>query len=207
MPGQRRYDSQLRRQQAAETRERIISAGSELVHEFPDWDWRGLTVTAVAARSEVNLRTVYRHFANERELRDAVMRRLEEEAGVTLESMHLEDFADLTARVIRYLASLSIKPAPLPDEPTFVDTDQRRRDALLAAVEPLTGDWSDDDRRLAAALLDICWSLPAYERLVSAWSLDTEEVTRAISWFVHLLEDAVRTGRGPTPRTAAPAAE
>jgi AcrR family transcriptional regulator len=197
MPGQRRYDSQLRRQQAAETRERIITAGSELVHEFPDWDWRGLTVTAVAARSGVNLRTVYRHFANERELRDAVMRRLEEEAGVTLESMHLEDFADITSRVIRYLASFSTQPTPVPDEPTFVDTDQRRRDALIAAVEPRTADWSAEDRRIAAALLDICWSLPAYERLVSAWNLDTEEVTRAISWFVHLLEEAVRTGRRP----------
>ena len=37
----RRYDSPLRRQRAAETRERIVAAGAELLHGFPIRNWRG----------------------------------------------------------------------------------------------------------------------------------------------------------------------
>jgi hypothetical protein len=44
----RLYDSPVRQQQATDTRERIIAAGSELVHGFRTWDWRGLTFGAVA---------------------------------------------------------------------------------------------------------------------------------------------------------------
>jgi len=56
----RRYDSPVRRQQVAETRERIVAAGAELLHGFPIWNWRALTVRAVAERAELNERTVYR---------------------------------------------------------------------------------------------------------------------------------------------------
>src|SRR5436305_10897149 len=57
----RRYDSPLRRERAAQTRDSIISAGAELVHEFSSWDWRKLTIRAVAERAGVHERTVYRH--------------------------------------------------------------------------------------------------------------------------------------------------
>src|SRR5204862_2508851 len=59
----RKYDSPVRRRQAAETRERIIAAGVDILHGFPVWNWRALTVGAVAERAGVNERTVYRHFA------------------------------------------------------------------------------------------------------------------------------------------------
>ena len=70
----RKYDSTLRRQRAAETRERIVAAGCDLLQGSSIRDWRGVTVRAVADRAGVNERTVYRHFANERGLRDEVMR-------------------------------------------------------------------------------------------------------------------------------------
>ena len=50
----RPYDSPVRRQRAAETRERIIAAGAELLHGFPVWNWRALTVRSVAERARVN---------------------------------------------------------------------------------------------------------------------------------------------------------
>src|SRR4029077_20529117 len=94
----RRYDSPLRRQRAAETRERIVGAGADLLHELPIWDWGALTVRAVAARSEVNERTVYRYFPSERALRDAVLVRLEQESGVELDGMRLAERGDRTPR-------------------------------------------------------------------------------------------------------------
>ena len=71
--GRRRYDSPLRRERAAQTRERITDAGVALVRELPTWDWQGLTFAAVAARAQVSVRTVYRYFATERDLHDAII--------------------------------------------------------------------------------------------------------------------------------------
>ena len=89
----RSYDRTLRREQAAETRERILASGSELLHGASVRNFKRLTVRAVAERAGVNERTVYRHFGNERGLHDAVMHRLEEEAGIDLEGMQLGDIA------------------------------------------------------------------------------------------------------------------
>src|SRR5438105_15637906 len=84
-PAQRRYRSQVRDRRAAETRDRIVRAGVALVERLPDLDWSVMTFQAVAEGADVSKRTVFRHFANERELRDAVMQRLQERAGVTYE--------------------------------------------------------------------------------------------------------------------------
>src|SRR3954469_14909974 len=79
-PPRRAYDSPVRRQRVAETRERIVAAGAELLHGFPIWNWDALTPGAVAEHAGVTERTVYRYFGSERELRDAVMARMEHEA-------------------------------------------------------------------------------------------------------------------------------
>lgn len=186
----------MRRQQVAETRERIVGSGAELVHELPSWDWRELTVRAVANRAGVSERTVYRHFASERELRDAVMRRLEEEAGDPVGDLSLEGFEDVVSRLFAFLASFAATPRG-PADPTFVAVDERRRQALLAALEPETDGWSEDDRRMLAAELDMMWSVAAYERMIAVWGLDPEQATRAVTGMVRLLVDAIRAGRRP----------
>lgn len=192
----RKYDSPVRRQQVADTRERIVNAGSELVHGFARWDWRELTVRAVARRAGVHERTVYRHFSTERELHDAVMRRLQEEAGDPLDGLTLDGFAEVVARLFAYLSSFATSPRT-PTDPTFVAVDERRREALLAAVAPSTDGWSATDREMAAAMLDVLWSVGAYERLVAVWGLGTEQATQAITGLIGLLVDAIRAGRRP----------
>ena len=192
----RKYDSPVRRRQAAETRERILAAGSELVHGFPRWDWRELTVRAVAQRAGVNERTVYRHFSSERELHEAVIRRLQEEVGDPLDGLTLDGFGDVVAQLFAYLASFAASPRQTTD-PTFVAVDERRRQALVAAVEPGTAAWSDADRELAAALLDALWSVPTYERLVGVWGLDTERATEAVTGLISLLVRSIQEGRRP----------
>ena len=194
----RRYDSPVRRQRAAETRERILIAGAELLHGFPIWNWGALTVRAVAARAGVNERTVYRYFSSERELRDAVMGRLEEEAGVDVEGLRLEAVADVTAQIFEYVSSFPLEPRT-PRDPTVAAANQRQREALLAAVAPSTAEWSAVDRALAASMLDVLWSVVSYERLVVDWELDAQDAIRAITWVIRLVEDAVREGRRPAP--------
>jgi AcrR family transcriptional regulator len=195
-PKRRRYDSPLRRKRAAETRERIIAAGAELLHDFPVWNWHALTVRAVAKHAGVNERTVYRHFENERELRDAVMARHQKEARVDLQGLGLADLQEVTARIWEYVSSFPLEPRT-PRDPTLTAAGQRQRDALLAAVAPPTEDWSEADRVLAAAVLDVLWSIASYERLVADWRLDPKEAVRGITWVLGLVEEAIRDGRRP----------
>lgn len=197
--GRRKYDSPLRRQRAAETRERIVAAGVELIHGLPIWDWGALTMQAVAERAGVNVRTVYRHFGSERDLKDEVLRRLQEEAGVRVDTdLRLEEVADLTARLIEYTSSFPLVPRT-PRDPTVAAANQRQREALLAAVASATPDWSDAERSIAAGMLDVLWSPVSYERLAADWGLEPEHAVRGIRWAIELIEAAIREGRAPTP--------
>ena len=102
----RRYDNRARQEKAAQTRERIIAAGSELVHAFDTWNWRDLTFRSVAERAGVGERTVYRHFPTERHLHDAVMQRLESEAGISYENVDLGNLGEVTSPGIRVTATV-----------------------------------------------------------------------------------------------------
>jgi AcrR family transcriptional regulator len=186
----RSYDSTLRRQRAAETRERIIAAGSELLHGSSVRDWHGLTIRAVAERAGVNERTVYRHFNNEQGLHDAVMHQFEDEAGIDLRGMRLEDVADVTARIFAHVSSYPPDARQALD-PTLLDAKQRQHEALLTAVAARAGTWSDEDRTVAAAVLDVLWSVASYERMVVDWQIEPAEATRGISWVIGLVRQAI----------------
>src|ERR1700722_20334088 len=131
--GARPYDSTLRKERAAETRERIMQAGSELLHHVSVRDWKKLTVRAVAEKAGVNERTVYRYFGNERGLRDALLQRNEEEAGIDLRGMQLGDIGQVTARILGHVAQYPRDPRPQL-VPTLVDAKKRQQEALIGAV-------------------------------------------------------------------------
>jgi AcrR family transcriptional regulator len=192
----RPYDRTLRRERAAETKERILLAGSELLHHSSVRDWKKLTVRAVADRAGVNERTVYRYFGNERGLRDAVMHRQEEEAGIDLAGMDLEGIADVATQIFNHVSTYPVEPRP-PLDPTLVDANQRQRDALLGAVAARATEWPQEDQVVAAATFDVLWSVASYERLVVDWQIDHERATRGLSWVIGLVEQAVRDGHGP----------
>ena len=198
-PARRRYDNTLRRERAAQTRTRIVAAGGELLQGSSIRDWDALTIRAVAERAGVNQRTVYRHFANERTLRNAVMQHLEVSAGVDLSTVQLDDVADIAARVLRFVSSYPMDPRP-PLDPTLAATNQRQHDALLAAVSDEAPSWSESERVLAAAMFDALWKVETYERLVGEWALDPEQAISGITWVIGLVEEAVREGRRPATR-------
>jgi AcrR family transcriptional regulator len=195
-PG-RPYDGTLRRERAAETRERIVVAGSELLHRSSVRDWKKLTVRAVAERAGVNERTVYRYFGSERGLRDAVMHRNEQEAGIDLAGMGLEHIATVATQIFEHVSQYPREPRP-PLDPTLVTAKGRQQDALLAAIGTRAKDWPDERQVVAAALFDVLWSVAAYERLVVDWQLDHQRAVEGISWVIGLVEGAIREGRGPT---------
>lgn len=195
-PARRRYDSPVRRARAAQTRDRIVAAGAELVHAAPRWDWHHVTVRAVARRAGVNERTVYRHFASEQALHDAVMRRLEDEAGQPLTGLDLDRLPEVTARVFSYLSSFRLRSPPVED-PTVADLDERRRHAVREAVAPATEGWPEAEREMAAAMLDLLWTVASYDRLTTVWRLDADEASQAAAGVVRLVVEAIRQGRNP----------
>jgi AcrR family transcriptional regulator len=196
--GTRRYYSPLRRQQHAETREGIVAAGAKLAHRLPSWDWKELSFGAVAERAGISKRTVYRHFANEQELRTAILRRLVEESGVQLEGLELRNYSALIERLSEYLTSFSVT-SPAPAEATFADVEARRRGALVGAMKRAAPEWSKDEQEMAAAVLDMMmlWCVPPYERLMAAWRFEPKRAVRTITWLLGLIEEAVRTNRRP----------
>ena len=193
----RSYDSALRRERAAQTRERIVTAAVELLRGSSIRDWGGVTIRAVAERAGVNERTVYRHFANERALRDTVIHRLEQRAGINLAEMQLGDVADVTARILRLVSAHPLDPRP-PLDPTLAEASRRQHDALLNAVAGETPHWPSADRTIAAAALDVLWAVGSYERLLADWELDPEQAIGAITWIIRLVEAAIREGQCPS---------
>ncbi|WP_333894869.1 TetR/AcrR family transcriptional regulator [Mycolicibacterium gadium] len=194
----RTYDNRAREEKAAQTRERIVAAGSELVHGFDSWNWRDLTFKAVAERAGVGERTVYRHFPTERHLHGAVMQRLEFEAGVSYEDVDLTNIGEVTARVFASLQRFSVRRSvEPPQDPTFVGVDARRRDALIRAVSVSAPGWTAAQRHAAAALLDVLWNVPSYERLVGVWGIDGADATRAVVWLMAKVVSAIEHGETP----------
>lgn len=193
----RTYNSPLRERQAAETRQSIIDAGVELIHEIPNWDWKNLTFRAVGERAGISERTVYRHFSTERILKDAIMRQLVDTAGVDLSTMELEDFPEITGVVYEFLASVASRQEEETD-PTFASIDEHRRLALLDAVIRATPNWSEAEQENAAALLDILWNLPPFERLSHLWRFDTKRSIDIVGWLIRLVEEAIKKDRRPT---------
>lgn len=174
----------------------MVSAATELLHDSSIRDWRGITIRSVAERAGVNERTVFRHFANERALRDAVMHRLEQEAGVDLSELRLERIADATARILRVVAGYPSRPPPDLDA-TLADANRRQHEALLGAIQEPARDWPDGDRILAAAMFDVLWAVSSYERLVVDWHLDPDDAIRGLQWVVELVQEAISAGRRP----------
>ncbi|MBL7498992.1 helix-turn-helix transcriptional regulator [Frankia sp. CNm7] len=191
-----RYDSPLRRERAAATRARIVASGAEILHGMPIWNWRALTVRAAAERAGVSERTVYRHFATERDLREAVMAKLESESGVNVEDLTLSGIRKKAERRFGYVASFPLQER-MERDPTVAAANERQRAALMAALGPETDGWPDEARAMVAAVFDVLGSVVSYERAVMDWNLPADRAIAALSWAIALVEDAVRAGQHP----------
>lgn len=177
------------------TRDRILSAGTELVRGATTWEWTELTFRAVAERAGVSERTVYRHFPNERELHAAIGRRLEEELGVQCDDVSLAELPELKKRVYAMLSTFAVS-SPVDAPPRWSNHEQWVK-GLREAVRSACPDGLERDLELAAAVVDVVWSGPSYERLIRWSELEPEEATRALEWVHGLVVEAIENGRLP----------
>jgi AcrR family transcriptional regulator len=192
-----KYQTQLRQAQNAATRDRILSAALDLAHTVSSWDWHELTVRNVARQAGVSERTIYRHFSNEHELHEAVQHRIELESGAPLRrSPRLEDLPQEVARVFDYLSTFQAA-GPRLDNPPFLEVHRTRQAALLQALGPHTGNWSDADRRLAGALVDVLGALETFDRITHAWGISAADAAKGVRALTQHLVDLIADGRAP----------
>ena len=140
-----------------------------------------LTVRAVAERAGVNERTVYRHFANERELRDAVMAPARSRKPASTSRACARRRRRRAPRGSSSTCRRSRSSRARRDDPTLLGGQPTpARGAARARWQPTTdGRGREIDRAIAAAMLDVLWSVASYERLVVDWELDPKDaITR-----------------------------
>lgn len=174
--GARKYDSSRRQQQG---RERVLNAALNLARVSSGWNWADITFKAVADSAGVSERTVYRHFPTQRDLHDALMVRINQDAQISYEDLAIDDVAQVVGRLFTSLSTFdrALETQPRPSE-AAIAMNRERMQALLDA--------SGGDRRLAA-LLDVLWSTEAYERLSSVWKMSTDEAIDSVTWAIDRL--------------------
>ena len=60
-----------------------------------------------------------------------------------------------------------------------------------------TEGWPPERQMLAAAMVDVLWSVATYERLTINWRADLSQVIEGVSWVISLIERDVKDGQGP----------
>lgn len=192
----RNYNSPLREQQSAETLEKIIAAGAQLIHELPAWDWTNLSAAVVSERAGVSERTVRRYFSSDSKMRDAVLKRLVEESGLDLDGLRLDDFGSVIETLFLHLQSFAAKSA-IESDSAFETLENQRRDALLKAVAIAAPTFSAQEQKLVTAVLDMLWYPPIYERLSLVWGLDNGDAIKSLKWLNKLINNAIQEGDSP----------
>lgn len=174
-----RYRSPLRAERAAETRRRIATAALEL---FAEHGFGGTTVTAIAERAGVAAQTIYATFGTKAAILQALLARLEDDAGAPEwrdriaaaddPAAKLAAFAHWSAAIFSTSKAVITASQGAAGDPAIVElraeADRHRRQALTALVGILA-----DRGALAAGLsrqraVDRAWMLTGVELYLAA---------------------------------------
>ena len=179
----RNYDSSRRQSQG---RDRILDAALGLARERSGWSWDEITFKAVAAAAEMSERTVYRHFPTQRDLHEAILVRINEDAQISYSGLAPEEVPGVVDRLFRSLDTFTPDLlARTHPSAAAIAMNKERMQALSRAYQ--------GDARLAA-LVDGLWSTDAYERLVLSWRMTTEEAVDAVTWALAALVSHAQSG-------------
>ncbi|MBI4202599.1 MAG: TetR/AcrR family transcriptional regulator [Chloroflexi bacterium] len=161
----RRYDSPLRRDQANATRERILDA---LVEVIATGGLAELDVPAVAAKAQVSVPTVYRHFGNKQGLIEALGRHVAEKTGLGFWSEPMPRSHEEFVAMVRKIYSRVEEMEPTLRVAMATELGSASRRAIMperlrvieATLAPL-GDWisPQEFRHLRDVMLILCSSV------------------------------------------------
>lgn len=185
--------STLREQNAAATRERILSAVADLI-ERGDID--ELTVPQVAEASGISLRTIYRYYPTRDELLEAAGRWIGNELMRHPYPETLDEVAETYRLGVGEFAERPglVRALALSQLGRKVRGYRRRerleaiRNALRAEIPGLT----EEELRRAEAVLAYLHNMLAYTTMREENNLTTEEIGEAVAWAIRTLVDDLR---------------
>jgi len=197
-PAGRAYHSQLRADQAEETRARILDAAAPVMA-------RGLaafSIPAVAREAGVSVPTVYRHFANKQDLIEAIFPHIIRRAavnqpappssiddlrdGIRAHLVHLNSLDDETRAAMASRTSDPLRGATMPNRIAVFR-------ALAETVEPKL---ANEDRDRVARLLVVLTQSASMRTLHAHLGLSVDEVADEIDWVVRAAIAAAQKGSG-----------
>lgn len=190
MKAERTYKSPLRAAQTQATRERIISALAELLKD--DGRIESITYKAVAEQAGVTEMTVYRHFPNRDALLKALWNWLNTRSGVAVGMPRSE--ADLTAKLAPLFASFEAA-APHMRAALFSpqgremreSLNDERRTAFETALADATAGLSPQERKKAAAIIQLLYSGYSWLSMREQWALSVDDAADAAAWAIRTL--------------------
>ncbi|WP_052201043.1 TetR/AcrR family transcriptional regulator [Terriglobus sp. TAA 43] len=189
----RGYTSPLRKQQAEDTRRRIVDSALELIQETPQ---EALSHERIAKRSEIALRTVYRHFPSRTELLDAVW----QESDRRLQLAHYPDTeSDMLASLDSVYGNMDAHPGLIrgllysnAGQEMRRRDSERRRQGVVKALADATSQLSEGERRQVIAVFQSLYSARTWEMMRDRAHLKDGEVSKAVGWAMRTLLDSLR---------------
>ncbi len=187
----RKYRSPLREAQAHETRERILSAATELLGRNPFGDF---STDEIATAAGVERRTVFRHFSNKEALLDALW-------GFVNEQLEAQprpsSFDELVSGPRTAVPAFGPAPGSCGRARTPAGQAMRlravpaRRAAFHACLAEELKQVSAEEAEKIEALAHLLYSAGAWETLKDYAGMDGETAGEAASWAIKTLVDAV----------------
>jgi AcrR family transcriptional regulator len=184
------YDSPLRREQAEQTRSRIVGAAADLIAGGVE----GLTMQEVARAAGVALRTVFRHFPTREALLDATWQALQARMGDTPDLRTLDEVAGFVPELFGRYGALEDQIRGAMFAQTFVSSRQRlgsdRARKMRKAVAAQFAGGGERGRAMAASAAYTLTVPLVSIVLKEAFGLSSAEAGRASAWAIRALAAA-----------------
>ncbi|HXK17256.1 MAG TPA: TetR/AcrR family transcriptional regulator [Polyangiaceae bacterium] len=194
MKAKRGYQSDLRAQQTAATRELLIKTTAE---SFVPWS-TDVSFEQVAAHAGVSVRTVFRHFPTQLDLMLAVVSYVEQRCGWKPDELTADNLAEMSRNTFAYFGELLERgkrdPVPVP-EPLRVQR-ARRIGAIEQALAPLTKGMEPKLARGVVAAVSGLTRIQFLRDMHEQWGLGGEDAGKAVEWVINALLGELRERQG-----------
>jgi len=192
----------LRERMKAQTRELIVD---QLVAALAENALDQTSHDALAKRVGVSRQTVYRYFPDRDALMEALWTRINAELSgdgapgfPTTEQALLGQLAPLFANYDRIAPLITISQSTPQGRAMRLSVKDRRSQAFLDATADAAAGLDAQDRRLAAAIVQLLVGGQAWLEMRQQWDLTGDQMARASGWAVRtLLADLRKRGGRP----------
>ena len=199
----RPYSSALRERQAAQTRELILDAVTQLLG---DRRVDEVTTRDIATTADVSERTVYRHFPDRRALLEGLSRRVQDLGDAHPESRPttVDDFAaasiQLMAALDAHYAAARAEAVFNADPRHFSDETEGNTRRFRAVVAEGFRHLDEREQLRITAVIRCLVSTQAWLRMREEFGVPGAESGPVVAWVIDMIIRELRAGNGPESR-------